>query len=270
MRRPFSVLVTCVKVCYNIFICILIWEVGKEMGALRNFWGQLDWWGILSLCLSAAAALLCITFHELSHGYTAYRLGDPTAKNAGRLTFNPIKHIDFFGLLMMLVAGVGWAKPVPVDMRYFKRPKQGMALTALAGPASNFLLALAAVLFSSLLYHLFGEAAGRSYVGAVVWLLTLSFLANVAILSVGLGLFNLIPISPLDGSKILLSFLPEKIYLTILRYERYIMIVVLGLTFFGAFSTPLSFLMNRCLQFFCSICGYSLDTLYLFAYLMNF
>ena len=170
----------------------------------------------------------------------------------------------------MLVAGVGWAKPVPVDMRYFKRPKQGMALTALAGPASNFLLALAAILFSSLLYRLFGEAAGRSYVGAVVWLLALSFLANVAILSVGLGLFNLIPISPLDGSKILLSFLPEKIYLTILRYERYIMIVVLGLTFFGAFSTPLSFLMNRCLQFFCSICGYSLDTLYLFAYLINF
>lgn len=239
------------------------------MGALRNFLGNMDWWGLLSLCLSTLAALLCITLHELSHGYTAYRLGDPTAKNAGRLTLNPIKHIDLFGLLLMLVAGVGWAKPVPVDMRYFKRPKQGMALTALAGPLSNFILAFAAVLFSSFLYHFLGDVAGQSNLGAIIWLLALSFLANVAILSVGLGIFNLLPISPLDGSKILFSFLPNKIYHTILRYERYVMVLVLGLTFLGVFSTPLSYLMNHCLHFFCTLCGYSLDALYIAAQLIN-
>ena len=97
----------------------------------------MDWWGLLTLLISAAVALLCITLHELSHGFVAWRLGDPTAKNAGRLTLNPIKHLDLFGLLMMLVAKVGWAKPVPVDMRYFKHPKQGMALTALAGQGAR-------------------------------------------------------------------------------------------------------------------------------------
>ena len=105
----------------------------------------MDWWGLVGLLVSAVAALFCITFHELSHGFVAYRLGDPTAKNAGRLTLNPIRHIDPIGLLMMLVAKVGWAKPVPVDMRYFKHPKRDMAITALAGPLSNFLLAFLAL-----------------------------------------------------------------------------------------------------------------------------
>src|SRR5699024_7401459 len=114
----------------------------------------MDWWGLLTLLISAAAALLCITLHELSHGFTAWRLGDPTAKSAGRLTLNPIKHLDLFGLLMMLIAKVGWDKPVPVDMRYFKHPKQGMALTALAGPAANFITALAATAAASLIYHI--------------------------------------------------------------------------------------------------------------------
>ena len=113
------------------------------MGSISDFLNNMDWWGLLTLLISAAAALLCITLHELSHGFVAWRLGDPTAKNAGRLTLNPIRHLDVVGLLMMLVAKVGWAKPVPVDMRYFKHPRQGMALTALAGPAANFLTALA-------------------------------------------------------------------------------------------------------------------------------
>ena len=111
----------------------------------------MDWWGLLTLLVSAVAALLCITLHELSHGFVAWRLGDPTAKQAGRLTLNPIKHLDLAGLAMMLIAKVGWAKPVPVDMRYFKHPKQGMALTALAGPAANFLTALAATAIASLI-----------------------------------------------------------------------------------------------------------------------
>lgn len=124
------------------------------MGSISEFLTQMDWYGLIGLLISAAAALLCITFHELSHGFVAYRLGDPTAKNAGRLTFNPIKHLDVIGLVMLLIAKVGWAKPVPVNMRYFKHPKRGMALTAIAGPLSNFAMALAATrrLFTDLPY----------------------------------------------------------------------------------------------------------------------
>ena len=123
------------------------------MGSISEFARHMDLWGLITLLISAVAALLCITLHELSHGLMAYRLGDPTAKQAGRLTLNPIKHLDIIGLLMMVVVKVGWAKPVPVDMRYFKNPKGGMALTALAGPAANFLTALAAVGLSSALWH---------------------------------------------------------------------------------------------------------------------
>lgn len=221
----------------------------------NDFLQHMDWFGLLDLLVSAVAALFCITLHELSHGYAAYQLGDPTAKRAGRLSLNPIKHIDPLGLVMMLVAHVGWAKPVPVDMRYFKRPKRDMALTALAGPFSNFIIAFLAVLICSVLFRL---PAG--IVNHLPFYILLAFLSNVAILSVGLGLFNLIPISPLDGSKILFALLPDKIYRTILRYERYVMIVVLALTFFGVFSTPLSWLMTRVLNGFCALCGFENGT----------
>ena len=216
------------------------------MGSISDFLNNMDWWGLLTLLISAAAALLCITLHELSHGFVAWRLGDPTAKNAGRLTLNPIRHLDVVGLLMMLVAKVGWAKPVPVDMRYFKHPRQGMALTALAGPAANFLTALAAVGVSSAVFHL-------APLGC-----------QLAVLSVGLGLFNLIPLSPLDGSKILFALLPDRIYYTILRYEKYVMGVVILLVLVGVFDKPLSFLMVHVLRGFCTLTGMPLGGLLLF------
>lgn len=124
------------------------------MSSLQNFLQHFDRFSFLMAVFSAVAALLCLTVHELSHGAVAYVLGDPTAKDEGRLTLNPIKHIDPLGLLLMITAHVGWAKPVPVDMRYFKHPKRDMALTALAGPASNFLLAWAFLLLANLLGHL--------------------------------------------------------------------------------------------------------------------
>lgn len=237
------------------------------MTSLSDFLQGMDWWGLLGLLISSVAALFCITIHELSHGFAAYLLGDPTAKNAGRLSLNPIKHIDPMGLVMMLVAKVGWAKPVPVDMRYFKRPKQGMALTALAGPASNFILAFLAVAACSFIFHLPAVAADH----LAVYIL-LDFLSNVAILSVGLGIFNLIPISPLDGSKVLFSFLPNKVYLTILRYERYVMVLVLVLTFLGVFSGPLSWLMTRTLGAFCSLLDFrqGMEYLLLFSDLFSY
>ena len=226
------------------------------MGSLRDFLQNMDWWGLLTLLITAAASLLCITLHELSHGFVAWRLGDPTAKNAGRLTLNPIKHLDLFGLLMMLIAKVGWAKPVPVDMRYFKHPKQGMAITALAGPAANFLTALAATAAASLIYHV---APLRP-----VWVAVLCFLSNMSLLGVGMGLFNLIPISPLDGSKILFALLPNRIYYKILRYEKYVMGLLIVLVLLGVFDRPLSFLMLHVLQGFCALTGMPLGGLLVF------
>ena len=217
------------------------------MVSFSDFLEHMDWWGLLTLVIVAAASLLCITLHELSHGLAAWRLGDPTAKNAGRLTLNPIKHLDPFGLLMMLVARVGWAKPVPVDVRYFRHPKRDMALTALAGPAANFLTALAAAALASLIWHF--APLGR------VSLLALCFLSNMALLGIGMGLFNLIPISPLDGSKILFALLPDRLYYRILRYERFIGIAVIVLVLAGAFSGPLSFLMSRALGLLCTLTG---------------
>ena len=108
---------------------------------IQDIWGGFDFTYILSILLSMVPSLLCITFHELSHGFVAYKLGDDTAKRAGRLTLNPIRHIDPMGLLMMAVFHFGWAKPVPINMYRFKDPKKGMAITALAGPVSNLILA---------------------------------------------------------------------------------------------------------------------------------
>jgi Zn-dependent protease len=212
---------------------------------LSNFLTHFDLTQLILILVSAVAALFCITVHELSHGFAAYRLGDPTAKRAGRLTLNPIAHIDPVGLLLMLTVRVGWAKPVPVDMRYFKNPKRGMAITALAGPAANFLLSLAALILASVLLRAAPEGLVRSYV--------ILFLCYLAVLSVGLGVFNLIPISPLDGSKVLFALLPDRIYLKILRYERYGMILMVALTWLGVFSRPLSFLMGGVLRGFCAV-----------------
>lgn len=206
---------------------------------------KLDWQGLFFLLLSAVASLFCITVHELSHGYMAYRLGDPTAKNAGRLTLNPVKHIDVIGLAMMLVAHVGWAKPVPVDMRYFKDPKRGMALTALAGPASNFILTFLILLTGSLLLRFSPDSIVTAYL--------LLFLCYTAVLSTGLGLFNLIPIPPLDGAKIFYAVLPDKLYRTMLHYERYVRFGVLILAWLGVFSGPLNFCIGWTLRGMCTV-----------------
>lgn len=191
------------------------------LGYITEFWEQFNWIGLLQALGRVIAVLLCLTVHETCHGLAALALGDPTAKRMHRLSFNPLHHIDWLGLAAMFVCGFGWAKPVPVDMRYFKNPKAGMALTALAGPVSNFLLALLAMLAASLMVRL------APVTGLTLWVLY--FLIDLAILSIGLGLFNLIPIPPLDGSKVLFSLLPEKAYYTLMRYERYGMLVLLAI-----------------------------------------
>ena len=193
---------------------------------LQNLIQALDFSSMGDAALRVAAIFLCLTIHETCHGLAALALGDPTAKSMHRLSLNPLRHIDPLGLVMMFVAGFGWAKPVPVDPRYFKKPKQGMAVTALAGPASNFLLALLAMGISKAIYLY------APYTTA--WDTVFTFcLYTLAPLSVGLGLFNLIPIPPLDGSKVLGAFLPDRAYFTLMRYERYGMLVLLALSFLG-------------------------------------
>lgn len=217
------------------------------MGYLENLWNALDFGSLGDLLLRLLAVLLCLTVHESCHGLAALALGDPTAKRARRLSLNPLRHIDWFGLLMMVVAGFGWAKPVPVDPRYFRRPKQGMALTALAGPVSNFLLALV-LLFAG---RLMLDYAPYSQLNQTI----LSFLLTTAILSLGLGLFNLIPIPPLDGSKILFSLLPDRVYNTMLRYERYGMIALWALVLLGVGDRWMSAAIGWVYALFCHIVG---------------
>ena len=193
---------------------------------LQNLFQALDVASLQDAALRVLAVFLCLTVHETCHGLAAYGLGDPTAKSMHRLSLNPLRHIDWFGLVMMFAAGFGWAKPVPVDPRYFKKPKQGMAITALAGPASNFLLAILAIGISKAIYLYAPYTAAWD-------MIFFFFLYTVAPLSIGLGLFNLLPIPPLDGSKVLAILLPDRAYVQLMRYERYGMVVLLLLSWFG-------------------------------------
>ena len=205
---------------------------------LQELFQALDVASLLNALLRVAAVLLCLTVHETCHGLAAYALGDPTAKSMHRLSLNPLHHIDWFGLFMMLAAGFGWAKPVPVDPRYFKKPKEGMALTALAGPVSNFLLALLLIFISKLIYL---YAPYTVVMGAVFTFC----LYTAAPLSIGLGLFTLIPIPPLDGSKVVAVLLPDRAYGTLMRYERYGMLLLLALSLLGVSGGFISGVIGR-------------------------
>jgi len=170
------------------------------------------------------AALIAITFHEMSHAYSAHLLGDPTARDEGRLSFNPISHIDPIGLLCMVFFGFGWARPVPVNPRYFKNPKVGMALTALAGPLSNFVLAF----ISILLYMFISLSNPGRILGALA-----TFLYVLGSLNVGLGVFNLLPVPPLDGSKIMFMFVPGRVVSWFYEYDGYIRLALLLSLYLG-------------------------------------
>lgn len=199
---------------------------------MLNVFRNLDWTVLLDLALSVIPVLVCITIHEVSHGLCALALGDDTAKREGRLSLNPFKHFDLVGFIMLVVVHFGWAKPVPVDMRRFKNPKLGMALTALAGPASNMILAAVALFLYGLLF-------GTLY-SSTVGFYALYALSITARISVSLGIFNLIPVPPLDGSKVLFSVMPQRWYYVLMRYEKYGSIVMIVLVLTGILSGPLS------------------------------
>lgn len=195
---------------------------------LQNLFQALDVSSLTDAVLRVAAVFLCLTVHETCHGLAALALGDPTAKSMHRLSLNPLHHIDWLGLALMFTVGFGWAKPVPVDPRYFKKPKQGMAITALAGPASNFVLAYVSTIIYSMLFavaQVKGESTGLG--------LALTFFSLLISLNIGLGIFNLIPFPPLDGSKVLAMFLPDRWYGRWMQLERYGMIVLMAALWFG-------------------------------------
>ncbi len=202
------------------------------MSAFHTVWEGLDWSFITQTLLSVIPALICITLHELAHGLVALWLGDTTARDAGRLTLNPIRHIDLWGLLMMVVCRFGWAKPVPVNMYSFKSPKRGMAITALAGPAANIIISCLALALYGRVYAALYDSAVGSYL--------LQMIELTAYLSCALAVFNLIPIPPLDGSKILFSLVSDRSYAWLMRYERYGFIILMALVFFNVSSAPLS------------------------------
>ena len=193
-----------------------------------------DWYGMGTMFLRIFAILLCLVVHEVCHGLAAYWLGDPTAKRSNRLSLNPLHHLDIFGLIMMVTVGFGWAKPVPVDPRYFRNPKKGMAVTALAGPLSNFVLAFLAAFGANAL------AAAMTIHGQTSLLMTcFSLCYLLVLLNIGLGVFNLIPFPPLDGSKVVAMFLPDRQYIRWMELERYGMVILMAILWFGWLDTYL-------------------------------
>ena len=219
------------------------------MQYLTNLWNAVDFGSLRDILLRVAAVFLCLTIHETCHGLAAYALGDPTAKRAHRLSLNPLRHIDWLGLLMMVVAGFGWAKPVPVNPNYFKKPKQGMAVTALAGPVSNLLLAILLLLIARGVY--IRAALTGSF--SATWF---AFLLDTASLSVGLGLFNLVPIPPLDGSKVLAVLLPDSAYDWLMHYERFGMLVLVMVISVGIGSNALDNAIRWTFTMLCRLVGF--------------
>lgn len=207
--------------------------------------------GLISLLLRLPCVLIAISVHESAHGLAAEKMGDPTARLSGRITMNPLKHFDLWGTICLVFFGFGWANPVPINPRYFKEPKKGMALSALAGPVSNLLLALIGVLLNRITLKILLLTGVLVSQGASLYYTISGFsqtvldvfltLESVFIsLNVGYAIFNMIPCPPLDGSRIFLFFLPEKTYFKIMRYERYIMIAFFAILYIGLLDKPLS------------------------------
>ncbi|MBE6556031.1 MAG: site-2 protease family protein [Ruminococcaceae bacterium] len=211
---------------------------------------------LISMLLSLPIILLSLSVHETAHGYAAWRLGDPTARNFGRLTLNPARHLDPIGFLCMMLAGFGWAKPVPVNSRNFKKPRRDMALVGLAGPLSNLLLA---ILFLLLLRFVgFGVLASRLYPSELTARMAyffILFLYYGVYMNLTLAIFNLLPAPPLDGSRIFYLFLPPRLYYKVMQHERTIMLVIMVLLVAGPLAQLIRLLTTALLSLMFKLVG---------------
>lgn len=205
---------------------------------------------ITEILIHGIILLIAFPIHECAHALVAKWLGDDTAEKQGRITLNPIKHLDLWGTILMLFAGFGWAKPVPINPNNFKKRKLGMALSSLAGPVSNLVLAYIAMILSKIL--LYTETSEELSIICI----------NAMLINVGLAVFNLIPVPPLDGSRILLLILPEKLYFKVMKYENIIFIILFAIIWLGLLDTPLAFLQVKALEFMSFLSGW-IDMLFI-------
>ena len=190
---------------------------------------------ILQIIILAPPILLALTVHEFAHGYVAYRFGDPTARDQGRLTLNPLKHLDPFGTIAFFIIHIGWAKPVPVNPGYFKNPRKDMLWVALAGPAVNLALAVASAICVKFIWFIASSIPYSAMAEAIIVPLNEVLMASVWI-NLVLCIFNFIPIPPLDGSKILMGVLPPDMARSYASVERYGFVIILVLAFTGILS----------------------------------
>ena len=219
---------------------------------------------LISVLLSLPVIVLALCMHETAHGWVAYKLGDPTARNLGRLTLNPLKHLDPIGFIFMLLFGIGWAKPVPINTRNFKNPRIGMALSGIAGPVSNLLLGFLGM-FLYVLTVVICVLAGIDS-NTNVWItVMLLFFEVLAYLKVALAVFNLIPVPPFDGSRFAYVFLPNKWYFKVMQYERYtgiaIMMIIFILSRIGhnPISMVVGFIMNNTMNLLILLANFLLN-----------
>jgi len=198
---------------------------------------------IPGILFTIIVVVFSLSLHETAHAFAAYKLGDSTARNMGRMTLNPAKHLDPFGAICMMLVGFGWANPVPINTRNFKKPRRDMAISSLAGPLSNLILSFVAVIIwvltVSFLPVPYAIDASTPFSGKLLYFLAL-LLQYFHILNLYLAVFNLLPLPPLDGSKILYMFLPSKIYYKIQQYEQIIYFILLALLITGGLSGILS------------------------------
>ncbi len=215
-------------------------------------WFSNGWMGIVNLLITVFCVFLSLSIHEFFHGYAAYKLGDGTAKYMGRLNLRPSSHLDPIGAICLFLFGFGWANPVPVNPANFKikSRKLGMVIASLAGPVSNLILAFVALLLLNIMNLFSYNATG--VLASAVSVLNAVFISLIY-MNVGLAVFNLLPIPPLDGSKILSAVLPGRIYFKIMQYERYGFIILLLILNLPIFSNMLTIVQSGIIRFFIGI-----------------